>query len=399
MEFFHKPTSFRFMGTRRVWYALSAVLMIVSITSLATRGLNLAIDFTGGATVEAKFPKTADLDAVRARLAAAGIRDAQVQNYGSSRDIAIRLSPAAVAAAAPQAVGTGAARSTQPTPAAGAGAGATGARTDAAATGAGAASSSAGVSGAAGASGAAAASSSSSAAGSARGAAANSGTEASTSSTGAEESAIRARIEPVLRSVDPGVTIQDVSAIGPQVGGELERSAAWALAFTLGGIFIYIAFRFHTWRLSLGAIVAVIHDPVLVLGIFSLDRTSFDLPVVAAVLAVVGYSLNDTVVVFDRIRERFHAARRLPSATVLDQSINQTLSRTIMTKVVTSIVVVALLVLGGPVLRGFSEALLIGIIAGTYSSIYISSAIALDCGLTAEHIFPTVKKTALDHMP
>ncbi len=187
--------------------------------------------------------------------------------------------------------------------------------------------------------------------------------------------------------------------IGPQVGGELERSAAWALAFTLGGIFIYIAFRFHTWRLSLGAIVAVIHDPVLVLGIFSLDRTSFDLPVVAAVLAVVGYSLNDTVVVFDRIRERFHAARRLPSATVLDQSINQTLSRTIMTKVVTAIVVVALLVLGGPVLRGFSEALLIGIIAGTYSSIYISSAIALDCGLTAEHIFPTVKKTALDHMP
>jgi preprotein translocase subunit SecF len=136
-----------------------------------------------------------------------------------------------------------------------------------------------------------------------------------------------------------------------------------------------------------------------VLGIFSLDRTSFDLPVVAAVLAVVGYSLNDTVVVFDRIRERFHVSRRMASAAVLDQSINQTLSRTIMTKVVTAIVVVALLVLGGPTLRGFSEALLIGIIAGTYSSIYISSAIALDCGLTAEHIFPTAKKTAIDNMP
>src|SRR5579883_2103852 len=233
MEFFHKPTNFPFMATRRVWYGLSIILMIVSIVSLATRGLNLATDFTGGVTVGATFPKTADTDAVRARLAAAGFRDAQVQNFGSSRDIAIR-----------------------------------------------------------------------------------------------------AKIEPVLKSVDPGAQVESVEVIGPQVGGELERSAAWALAFTLFGIFIYIAFRFHTWRLSLGAIVAVIHDPVLVLGIFSLDRTSFDLPVVAAVLAVVGYSLNDTVVVFDRIRERFHAARRLPSATVLDQSINQTLSRTIMTKVV-----------------------------------------------------------------
>jgi preprotein translocase subunit SecF len=335
MEFFHKPTNFPFMATRRVWYGLSAILMIASITLLTTRGLNLAIDFTGGATVEARFPKTADLDAVRARLAAAGFRDAQVQNFGSSRDIAIRLPPAATAVAttAPAAPAAPAA------------------------------------------------------------------SPSNSPNTGTEESAIRARIEPVLKSVDPGVSIQDVSAIGPQVGGELERSAAWALAFTLFGIFIYIAFRFHTWRLSLGAIVAVIHDPVLVLGIFALDRTSFDLPVVAAVLAVVGYSLNDTVVVFDRIRERFHAARRLPSATVLDQSINQTLSRTIMTKVVTAIVVVALLVLGGPVLRGFSEALLIGILAGTYSSIYISSAIALDCGLTAEHIFPAVKKTALDQMP
>jgi len=342
MEFFHKPTSFPFMATRKVWYGLSIIFMVVSIASLATRGLNFAIDFTGGATVEAKFPKTADLDAVRARLAAAGIRDAQVQNYGSSRDISIRLPPTAAAAAAttagsPQATPPG----TAP-PAAGA---------------------------------------------------------TKPGSSGTEEAAIRAKIEPLLKSVDPGATIQDVSAIGPQVGGELERSAAQALGFTLLGIFIYIMFRFHTWRLSLGAIVAVIHDPILVLGVFSLDRTSFDLPVVAAVLAVVGYSLNDTVVVFDRIRERFHAARRLPSATVLDQSINQTLSRTIMTKVVTAIVVVALLVLGGPVLRGFSEALLIGIIAGTYSSIYISSAIALDCGLTAEHIFPTVKKTALDQMP
>src|SRR6202000_1114517 len=127
--------------------------------------------------------------------------------------------------------------------------------------------------------------------------------------------------------------------------------------------------------------------------------TSFDLAVVAAILAVIGYSLNDTVVVFDRIRERLETNRRLEPQVVLDQSINQTWSRTIMTKVVTSIVVVALLFLGGAVLQGFSEALMIGIIAGTYSSIYISSAIALDVALTAEHIFPTAKKAALDHLP
>ena len=176
------------------------------------------------------------------------------------------------------------------------------------------------------------------------------------------------------------------------MGGELERSAAWALGFTLLLIAIYIALRFHTWRLSLGAILAVMHDPILVLGWFAASQTSFDLSVVAAILAVIGYSLNDTVVVFDRIRERFESNRRLAPNIVLDQSINQTLSRTIMTKFVTAIVVVALLILGGPVLKGFSEALLIGILAGTYSSIYISSAVALECGLTAEHISPPSRR-------
>ncbi len=179
----------------------------------------------------------------------------------------------------------------------------------------------------------------------------------------------------------------------------MRQSAILALVFTLIGISLYIVLRFHTWRLSLGAILAVIHDPILVLGIFSVLQTEFDLPAVAAILAVIGYSLNDTVVVFDRIRERFGANRRLAPALILDQSINQTLSRTIMTKVVTALVVLALLFIGGPALRGFSEALMIGIIAGTYSSIYISSAIALDCGLTAEHLFPTAKKSAIDALP
>ena len=212
-------------------------------------------------------------------------------------------------------------------------------------------------------------------------------------------SQLRTRLESALQKVNSGATVQSLSVVGPQVGAELKKSAAWALAFTLLFIFLYIAWRFHTWRLSLGAILAVLHDPILVLGFFALTQISFDLPVVAAVLAVIGYSLNDTVVVFDRIRERFEGNRRLAPNVVLDQAINQTLSRTIMTKVVTSIVVVALLVLGGPVLRGFSAALLIGILAGTYSSIYISSAIALECGLTAEHIFPSARKAAVDSLP
>jgi preprotein translocase subunit SecF len=298
------------MHTRKVWYALSAVLVLISIVSLATRGLNLGVDFTGGVTVQASFPGPANRDAVAAALARNGYPDAQVSIFGSSRVLSIRLPP----------------------------------------------------------------------------------TKESTD-------AVRARLEQLLRGADPGVQIQQVQNIGPQVGGELRRSAIEALAATLLLIFGYIALRFHTWRLSFGAILAVLHDPILVLGAFSLTRTTFDLTVVAAMLAVIGYSLNDTVVVFDRIRERFHVARRLSPIEVLDQSINQTLSRTIMTKVVTLIVVVALYALGGPVLKGFSLALIIGIVAGTYSSIYISSAAALDCGLTAEHLLPSASKRPVDSLP
>jgi preprotein translocase subunit SecF len=311
VEFFSHQTNFPFMATRKVWYGLSAVLMVVSLGSFFVRGLNLGIDFTGGVSAEVSFPQAANVDAVRGALAASGFREPQVQSFGSSRDIDIRLPP-----------------DPQQSP-----------------------------------------------------------------------GEVRSRLETALHTVDRGAQVTQLDVVGPQVGNELKVSAMWALFFTLLGIFLYIAFRFHTWRLSLGAIFAVLHDPILVIGFFSLTQMSFDLAVVAAILAVIGYSLNDTVVVFDRIRERFESNRRSPSDVILDQSINQTLSRTIMTKVVTSIVVVALLFLGGPVLRGFSAALLIGIIAGTYSSIYISSAIALDFGLTAEHLFPSVKKAALDHLP
>jgi len=218
-------------------------------------------------------------------------------------------------------------------------------------------------------------------------------------STGETAEQLRPKFQAILSAVDPDVKIADLAVVGPQVGDELRNAAILSLAVTLALIGLYIILRFHTWRLSLGAILAVMHDPILVLGVFSFTQTLFDLSVVAAILAVIGYSLNDTVIVFDRIRENFEKNRRLTSEVTLDNAINQTLSRTIMTKVVTCIVVVALLLLGGPALRGFSEALLIGIIAGTYSSIYISSAIALSFGLKAEHLFPSERKDPIDELP
>ncbi len=309
MEFFHKKTSFPFMATRKVWYTLSAILMIGSIASFFVRGLNFAIDFTGGTSVEANYPNPVDVEAVRKVVIEAGFHEPQVSQT-SIRDANIVLQ-----------------------------------------------------------------------------------------TTGQTPEQLRPVFMQALSKLDPGVKITSLEVVGPQVGDELRYAAIVSMAVTLVLIAIYIILRFHTWRLSLGAIFAVLHDPILVLGVFSVTGTKFDLAVVAAILAVIGYSLNDTVIVFDRIRENFEKNRRLPPDQTLDNAINQTLSRTIMTKVTTSIVVVALLVLGGDALRGFSEALLIGIVAGTYSSIYISSAIALSFGLKAEHVFPPVHKDAIDQLP
>jgi preprotein translocase subunit SecF len=294
-----------------MWYALSAILFVTSLVALFTRGLNLGVDFTGGITVEAKFTGEAQPDVLRTGLEKAGFEDVQVQNFGSSRDVAIRLPP-------PE---------------------------------------------------------------------------------GQSPDQIRAEIEGVLKGVDPAVTVSRLEVVGPQVGTELRNAAVVSLLSTLVLIFIYVFMRFHAWQLSAGAIVAAIHDPIIVLGFFAVSGIVFDLSAVAALLAVIGYSLNDTVVVFDRIRERFETNKRMAPAEVLNQSVNQTLSRTIMTSVTTLIVVVVLLLLGGPVLQPFSWALVVGILIGTYSSIYIAAAVALDLGLTAESLFPTRKKLAIDDMP
>jgi preprotein translocase subunit SecF len=297
MEFFHKVTRFPFMNTRRVWYGLSAALIIASFALVAVRHLNLGVDFTGGVVIETTFSQAPDTEKLRSDLTKAGVTGAQVQIFGSSRDILVRLPP----------------------------------------------------------------------------------------DPNARGDQIGARVRDTFAATDPSVVLQRTEVVGPQVGRELFVKGGVALGVTLVFILIYVLFRF-TYKLAFGAILAVLHDPICVVGFFALTQTTFDLTAISAILAVIGYSLNDTVIVFDRIRERARIARKLSITQVIDESINQTLSRTLMTKLVTLLVVVALLIFGGETLHGFSAALVIGIIAGTYSSIYISAALALDFGLRSDDL-------------
>ena len=202
-----------------------------------------------------------------------------------------------------------------------------------------------------------------------------------------------------LKKVDPQVQLQRAEVVGPQVGKELTNQGGLAILFTFLLIGLYTWFRFQ-WKMGISAIIATLHDPMIILGFFAVTQITFDLAVLAAILAVIGYSLNDTVVVFDRVRENFHKARRASSEEVMDASINQTLSRTIITSGATLLVVVVLLIMGGETLRGFSWALTIGIVVGTYSSIYVAGALALDMKLSARDLMEHKEETSkVDAMP
>jgi preprotein translocase subunit SecF len=201
-----------------------------------------------------------------------------------------------------------------------------------------------------------------------------------------------------LQKVDPQVKLQRAEVVGPQVGKELTNQGGLAILFTFILIGLYTWFRFQ-WKMGISAIIATLHDPMIILGFFAVTQITFDLAVLAAILAVIGYSLNDTVVVFDRVRENFHKTRRATSEEVMDASINQTLSRTIITSGATLLVVVVLLIMGGETLRGFSWALTIGIIVGTYSSIYVAGALALDMKLSARDLMEQKETSKVDAMP
>lgn len=203
----------------------------------------------------------------------------------------------------------------------------------------------------------------------------------------------------LLGKTGKSIEVRRVEFVGPQVGDELKEDGGLAMIYALLGILIYVAVRFQT-RFAIGAVVATIHDVIITMGFFVITRMEFDLTVLAAVLAVIGYSLNDTVVVFDRIRENFHKLRKATPVEVMNVSLNETLSRTIMTGLTTLLVLVALFVFGGEILIGFSSALIVGVLIGTYSSIYIASPVTLALGVSKQDLMPVVKEGAeLDNRP
>lgn len=299
------------MGKRRFAAVLSAVLIVISIGSLATRGLNFGIDFTGGVLIEVRYPDAANLVDVRARLGNGGFGNAIVQNFGSATEVLIRVMP----------------------------------------------------------------------------------------EEGVDAGKVGDHIFELLRSGDAGVDLRRAEFVGPQVGEELTERGGLAMLFAIFMILIYIWIRFQ-WKMAIGSVAALVHDVMITIGFFSILQISFDLAVLAAILAVIGYSLNDTVVVFDRIRENFRLIKRQGAESIMNLSVNQMLGRTIITSLTTLLVVVALFFLGGQAVRGFSIALIVGILIGTYSSIYIASATALAMDLTTEELLPVkVDKHAIDDLP
>jgi len=313
VEFFSKKTNFDFLGSRKLAFLLSAVLMVGSLILLipGVRGLNFGIDFTGGVLLEMGYKGPANLTDIRERLAANGFAEAQVQNFGTSSDVLIRILPR----------------------------------------------------------------------------------------EGLAGEAVGKQILELLKAGDASAELRRTEFVGPQVGEELTEQGALAMLFALLMIMVYIVVRFQ-WKFAVGAIVATLHDPIITLGVFALLGLTFDLSVLAAMLAIVGYSVNDTIVVFDRIRENFRRIRRGTPQDIMNLSVNETLSRTIMTSFTTSLVVIAMLIFGGETLRGFSTALIIGIVIGTYSSIFVASALALELKAAPVDLMPPAKdKAQLDSQP
>jgi preprotein translocase subunit SecF len=312
MRLIKEKTSIDFLGPKRrkIALALSVVLVVVSLLSIATRGLEFGIDFTGGILLEIGYAEAADLESIRADLASEGYANAQVQRFGAEEVVLVRLPPQE-----------------------------------------------------------------------------------------GDVDEIRNRLQQTLLAGDEETVLRRVEFVSPQVGSELAERGALAMIVALMMIFVYVMIRFQ-WKFSAGAVAALAHDAIVTVGFFSIFGLPFDLTVVAAVLAVIGYSLNDTVVAFDRIRENFFGLRGMSAEEAMNISINEMLARTIITGVTTLLVLVALLLLGGESIAPFSIALIVGIIVGTYSSIYTASATALVLNVNAQDLIEPIKDpTLIDDLP
>ncbi len=297
MQLLNLKDTVSFMSLRVPAMILSALLMILSIVSLATNSLNWGLDFTGGTLVEVGYEQEANLTDIRERLQSSGFPDAVVQNFGSSSEVLIRLAP-------------------------------------------------------------------------------RDNVKASELSN------------QVMQALELSTSnIRRVEFVGPSVGEELTEQGGLAMLVALLCILVYVAMRFE-WRFALGSVVALAHDVLLTLGLFSFLQLEFDLTVLAAVLAVIGYSLNDTIVVSDRIRENFRKVRKGGPEEIINISLTQTLNRTVITSLTTIFVLLALFFVGGALIHGFATALLFGVVIGTYSSIYVASLVALMLGISKEDLIP-----------
>ncbi|MDP2000596.1 MAG: protein translocase subunit SecF [Rhodoferax sp.] len=297
MEFFRIKRDIPFMRHALILNAVSFITFAAAVFFLFARGLNLSVEFTGGTLMEVSYSQPADLNAIRNTTASLGLSDVQVQNFGTARDVLIRL---------PVQKGVSSAQQGD-------------------------------------------------------------------------------RVMTALKAADSGATMRRIEFVGPQVGDELAIDGIKALAFVIAGIMIYLALRFE-WKFAVAAIIANLHDVVIILGFFAFFQWEFSLAVLAAVLAVLGYSVNESVVIFDRIRENFRRYRKMNSQEIIDSAITSTISRTIITHGSTQLMVVSMLLFGGATLHYFALALTIGILFGIYSSVFVAAAIAMWLGIKREDL-------------
>jgi preprotein translocase subunit SecF len=308
MEFFRIKKDIPFMRHALVLNAISLITFLLAVFFLWHNGLHLSIEFTGGTVMEVSYPQTAPLESIRTKVEKLGYTDTQIQNFGSSRDVMIRLPLQKDAAGK---IISSADQSTA--------------------------------------------------------------------------------VMQALDASTTGARLQRVEFVGPQVGQELAIDGLKALIFVIIGIVIYLSFRFE-WKFALAGIIANLHDIVIILGFFAFFQWEFSLSVLAAILAVLGYSVNESVVIFDRIRENFRKYRKMNTREIIDNAITSTISRTVITHGSTEMMVLAMLIFGGPTLFYFALALTIGILFGIYSSVFVAAALAMWLGVTREDLVKSDKK-------